>query len=73
MFVSAEGEDFEQFDLLFRIGLSLFKITFQLHSYLTVYCNKRIKTQCQSLTQTILKLTQFKTSHGTYDSLRLIS
>ena len=29
---------------LFRIGLSYFTVTFQLNNYLTVYCNKQIKT-----------------------------
>jgi len=29
---------------LFRIGLLYFAITFQLNNYLTIYCNKQIKT-----------------------------
>ena len=62
----------------FRISLSFFKITIQ-YDYLTVNCNKQIKTvivwmmsvfskfQYHSLTQTIFEMTQIKMSCGTND------
>ena len=69
---------------LFRIGLSFFKITIQ-YDYLTVNCNKQIKTvivwmmsvfskfQYHSLTQAIFEMTRIKMSCGTNDLLGLNS
>ena len=65
---------------LFRIRLSFFKITIQ-YDYLTVNCNKQIKTvivwmmsgfskfQYHSLTQTTFEMTQIKMSCGANDPL----
>ena len=69
---------------LFRIGLSFFKITIQ-YDYLTVNCNKQIKTvivwmmsvflkfRYHSLPQTIFEMTQIKMSCRTNDPLGLNS